>query len=95
MKAASTEIDVAYVANLARLDLSADETAVFREQLGDVLEYMAKLKEVSISGAENEVARPANDLRADQARDWFTAEQALANAPRQRDGLFIVPKVIE
>jgi aspartyl-tRNA(Asn)/glutamyl-tRNA(Gln) amidotransferase subunit C len=34
-------------------------------------------------------------FREDAARDWFTAEQALSNAPKQTDGLFIVPKVVE
>jgi aspartyl-tRNA(Asn)/glutamyl-tRNA(Gln) amidotransferase subunit C len=34
-------------------------------------------------------------FREDVPRDWFTAEQALSNAPRQANGLFIVPKVVE
>jgi aspartyl-tRNA(Asn)/glutamyl-tRNA(Gln) amidotransferase subunit C len=36
-----------------------------------------------------------NVFREDEPRDWFTAEEALRNAPRQRDHLFIVPKVVE
>jgi aspartyl-tRNA(Asn)/glutamyl-tRNA(Gln) amidotransferase subunit C len=36
-----------------------------------------------------------NVFRRDEARDWFGPEQALANAPREASGLFIVPKVIE
>ena len=36
-----------------------------------------------------------NVFREDAPRDWFTAEQALSNAPRQANGLFIVPKVVE
>jgi aspartyl-tRNA(Asn)/glutamyl-tRNA(Gln) amidotransferase subunit C len=95
MKPASSEIDVGYLANLARLDLSESETALFREQLGDVLQYMAKLNEVAIPRSEDAAALPTNELRADEPRDWFTAEEALSNAPRQRDHLFIVPKVIE
>jgi aspartyl-tRNA(Asn)/glutamyl-tRNA(Gln) amidotransferase subunit C len=112
------EIDVAYVANLARLELSEEETALFRDQLGDVLKYVAQLNNVQhlSSAAEsgegvsdgdramNEVRvdesldsapMTTNELRADEPRDWFTAEEALSNAPRQRDHLFIVPKVVE
>lgn len=121
MKPPSPDIDVAYVANLARLDLSEEETALFRDQLGDVLKYVAKLSPNNVqhvsSAAEsgrrvsdgdraiNEVRIDAlldsvpvtttNELRADEPRDWFTAEEALGNAPRQRDHLFIVPKVVE
>ena len=36
-----------------------------------------------------------NVFRKDEARDFFTQKDALANAPRQANGLFIVPKVIE
>ena len=93
------EIDVAYVANLARLDLSEEETALFQNQLGDVLKYVANLTRSTVAALIDvrPHASPAvtNELRADEPRDWFTAEEALSNAPRQRDHLFIVPKVVE
>jgi aspartyl-tRNA(Asn)/glutamyl-tRNA(Gln) amidotransferase subunit C len=89
----SPDIDVAYVANLARLELSEEETALFRDQLGDVLKYVAKLEPNNESLDSAPVT--TNALRADEPRDWFTAEEALSNAPRQRDHLFIVPKVVE
>jgi aspartyl-tRNA(Asn)/glutamyl-tRNA(Gln) amidotransferase subunit C len=91
----SPDIDVAYVANLARLELSEDETALFRDQLGDVLKFVAKLSEVPVDQSPDSVPVTTNELRADEPRDWFTAEEALGNAPRQRDHLFIVPKVVE
>jgi len=34
-------------------------------------------------------------FREDAPHDWFPAEQALSNAPRQANGLFVVPKVVE
>ena len=91
------ELDVAYVAKLARLRLTDDETRVFQEQLGRVLEYADKLREVDVSEVEAAAhSVPMFDVvREDKARDWFTAEEALANAPRQANGLFIVPKVVE
>ena len=92
-----TEIDVAYVAKLARLNLSDEETQLFQRQLGDVLKYAEKLSAVDVSHVE-----PAahgvpmfNVFREDLSRDWFTAEQALANAPRKRNNLFVVTKVVE
>jgi aspartyl-tRNA(Asn)/glutamyl-tRNA(Gln) amidotransferase subunit C len=36
-----------------------------------------------------------NVFREDEPRDWFTAQQALSNAPRKTNDLFIVPKVVE
>lgn len=93
----SSDLDVAYVARLARLNLTDAETALFQKQLGDVLKYADKLREVDVSHVEAAAhAVPIfNVFREDEARDWLTAEQALSNAPRQANGLFIVTKVVE
>ena len=93
----SDQFDVRYIAQLARLDLSDAEIAKFQSQLGQILSHVEKLRQVDVSGVEptahaNQVV---NVFRADEPRDWFTPEVALANAPRSANGLFIVPKVIE
>lgn len=94
---APEEIDVGYVAQLARMNLSPAEKELFQRQLSDVLHYIEKLRQVDVSGVEAAThAIPVfNVFRDDQPRDWFTAEQALANAPRKANNLFIVPKVVE
>lgn len=91
------DLDVAYVARLARLNLTDEETALFQKQLAHVLEDVGKLREVDVSQVEAAAhAVPIfNVFREDEARDWFTAEEALSNAPRQANGLFIVTKVVE
>jgi aspartyl-tRNA(Asn)/glutamyl-tRNA(Gln) amidotransferase subunit C len=93
----TSDLDVAYVARLARLNLTDAETELFQKQLGEVLKYADKLREVDVSHVEAAAhAVPMfNVFREDEARDWFTAEQALSNAPRQANGLFIVTKVVE
>jgi aspartyl-tRNA(Asn)/glutamyl-tRNA(Gln) amidotransferase subunit C len=95
--AKTSDLDVAYVARLARINLTDEETELFQKQLGDVLKYAEKLREVDVSDVEAAAhALPIfNVFREDEPRDWFTAEQALSNAPRQAKGLFIVPKVLE
>jgi len=95
--AKTSDLDVAYVARLARLNLTSQETELFQKQLGDVLKYAEKLREVDVSNIEAAAhALPIfNVFREDAPRDWFTAQQALSNAPRQANGLFIVPKVVE
>ncbi|MDQ2866839.1 MAG: Asp-tRNA(Asn)/Glu-tRNA(Gln) amidotransferase subunit GatC [Verrucomicrobiota bacterium] len=88
-------IDVAYVANLARLRLSEEESALFKDQLRDVLRYVEKLSEIDLPATDAGVAMRENVGREDEARPGFTSEQALANAPQTARHLFIVPKVIE
>jgi len=95
--AKTSDLDVAYIARLARLNLTGEETELFQKQLGDVLKYAEKLHEVDVSNVEAAAhALPIfNIFREDAPRDWFTAQQALSNAPRQANGLFIVTKVVE
>jgi aspartyl-tRNA(Asn)/glutamyl-tRNA(Gln) amidotransferase subunit C len=62
-----------------------------------VLKYIEKLHQADVSHVEAAAhALPIDNVfREDVPRDWFTAEEALSNAPRQANGLFIVPKVVE
>ena len=95
--AGASDLDVTYVARLARINLTEEEANAFQKQLGDVLKYVEKLREPD--GSHVEAAAHAlpifNVFREDAPRDWFTAEQALSNAPRKANSLFIVPKVVE
>ena len=91
----TSDLDVAYVARLARINLTADEAKTFQRQLDDVLKYVEKLRQVDVTGVDAAAHVLPVVFRADTPGDWFTAEQALSNAPRQANGLFIVPKVVE
>ena len=95
--AGTSDLDVAYVARLARLTVTEDEAQIFQKQLDDVLEYAEKLRQVDVTSVDAAAhALPVfNVFRDDSPRDWFTAEQALSNAPRQANGLFVVSKVVE
>ena len=94
---AANELDVRHVAQLANLNLTDEEAARFQEQIAHVVEHVAKLNEVDVSGVEISAHESPifNVFREDEPRDWFTAEEALSNAPRQANDLFIVPKVVE
>lgn len=94
---AAVQIDVKYVAHLARLALTPEEERKIGAQLGHVLEYIEKLKEVDVSGVEPTAhAFPmVNVTRPDEVRSCLSHEEAMRNAPAQANGLFIVPKIIE
>ena len=93
----SSDLDVGYVARLARINLTEDEAKIFQKQLDDVLKYVEKLREIDVTNIDAAAhALPVlNVFREDAPRDWFTAEQALRNAPRRANNLFVVPKVVE
>ena len=90
-------IDVKYVARLARLELTPEEEKKFGEQLGHILGYVEKLKELDVTGIEPTAhAMPrVNVVRADETRPSLPHADALRNAPSQANGLFVVPKIVE
>jgi aspartyl-tRNA(Asn)/glutamyl-tRNA(Gln) amidotransferase subunit C len=94
---AAAEIDVKYVAHLARIALTPDEEKKLAAQLGGILGYIEKLNELDVTNIEPTAhAVPmVNVTRADDLRPSLPHEDALRNAPRQANGLFIVPKIVE
>jgi len=93
----SAEIDVTYVAHLARISLSPEEEQKLSAQLGKILGHIEKLKEADVSGVEPTAhAFPLiNVTRADETRPSMSNEDALRNAPAKANGLFMVPKIVE
>ncbi len=90
-------IDVSYIARLAKLDLTADETARFSEDLNHILAYVAQLEQWDTTGVEpmyNPLPTP-DALRADVPAESLSNDAAIANAPAALDGQFRVPKVVE
>lgn len=90
-------IDVRYVAQLARLELSADEVSRYQTQLDHILEHVEQLNKIDISGVEPTAhAFPRfNVFRDDILKESFIPEKTLSNAPRESEQQFIVPKIIE
>lgn len=91
------DLNLDHVARLARLALTPEEKAKFAAQLGDVLTYIAQLKEVDVTGVEPTAhAFPvANVWAEDVAQPGLPVEEALRNAPARRDHQISVPKVVE
>ncbi len=92
-----TDLDIDHVANLARLALTPEEKATFSAQLRDVLSYIEQLKAVDVTGIEPTAhAFPLYNVWADDVpQPGLPVEEALRNAPAQRDHMIVVPKVVE
>ena len=90
------KIDVAYVANLARIQLTADELKTFQMQLTQIVDYVNDLKQVDVSAVEPmaHTELMANVLRKDEERSGLDRQVVLANAPAHDNEQFLVPKII-
>ena len=93
----TAHIDIEYIANLSRLTLTDEEKKLYATQLEDILGHFEKLNAIDVSD-EEPMAHPFpvfNVLGEDVASKPLTPEEALANAPKQRDNQLVVPKVVD
>ena len=97
MAASSKGIDVAHIANLARLQLSPEAAGKLAREMESIVGYVEMLSELDVSGIEpTALAVPrSNVIRDDVAGEPFPREAMLANAPATVDQELVrVPQVL-
>ncbi len=91
-------IDVKKVAELARLEFKEDELKVFSPQFENILEYISQIDELDLNNVEpmSSPLQSSQRFRDDKhINNGLTRDEVLSNAPKAKDGFFVVPKVIE
>jgi aspartyl-tRNA(Asn)/glutamyl-tRNA(Gln) amidotransferase subunit C len=85
------------VANLANIREPEERLAPLAAELSGILQWIEQLDEVDTDGVEpmTSAVAVALPMREDVATDGAAAADILANAPKARDGFFVVPKVVE
>ncbi len=88
---------IEYVGILAKLELSGEERERAKKDMADMLDYIDKLGELDTSGVEpmSHVFPVRNVFREDVVTNGNDREQTLANAPEEKDGMFVVPQTFE
>ena len=88
---------IEYVGILAKLELSEEEKEQAKKDMGSMLDYIDKLNELDTSGVEpmSHVFPVVNVFREDVVANGNVREKILANAPKEKDGSFVVPKTVE
>ncbi len=84
------------VANLARLELTADEEAKFTTQLGSILDYIEQLNQLDVTNVAptTRAIDVSNVTREDTLRPYPDREAILNSAPQQEGDFFRVPKIL-
>ena len=98
---ALTPQDISRIANLARLELSAEESERMLTQINGFFDVVEQMRAVDTTGVEP-LAHPvasiqdvALRLRDDAVSEPNQREANQQSAPAVERGLFLVPKVIE
>jgi aspartyl-tRNA(Asn)/glutamyl-tRNA(Gln) amidotransferase subunit C len=91
-----SEKDVQYVAKLARLEITDQETAKYTQQLGNILDYVQQLSKLDTSNVEPlaHVLDLKNVTRPDKVAPSLTQQEVLSNGPEIQSGHFRVPKIM-
>lgn len=94
---ALTDKEVAHIAKLARIRLTAEEVPHYANEINSILKWIEQLSEVDTTNVEPllSVSNQTLPWRADVVNDGNQQEAVLKNAPMQNYGCFAVPKVIE
>lgn len=81
---------------LAKLSVSGEERKKVIEEMEKILTYVEKLNELDTDGIEPLVhSMPeVNVFREDTVVNTDGRNEALLNAPRQKDGQYVVPKTV-
>lgn len=93
----SEKIDVRYVANLARMNVSDEECVTFQGQLENILGFIEQLKDADVDDADltTHVNPITDELREDISRDGLEQKDLMQNAPDSALGQIRVPKVVD
>ena len=92
------QIDFKTLAHQLMFDLSDDEVKDIENEFNTLLKQMDLMNAIDTDGVEPQVYCFEDEttfIRDDEVSNVFTQKQALANAPKVRDGHFVVPKVVK
>lgn len=88
---------ISYLEELARIRLSEEAEQKAKEDLQKILAYIDTLNELDTEGVEpmSHSFPIKNVMREDEVRPSTDRELILSNAPKQKDGCFMVPRTVE
>jgi len=89
--------EVEHIARLARLELSGEQKALYREQLEAILDHFARLQELDTKEVPPtaSVAVTKMPLRMDESRPGLPTEAVMINASKKEEEQFKIPPVFE
>ncbi|OHE71246.1 MAG: asparaginyl/glutamyl-tRNA amidotransferase subunit C [Verrucomicrobia bacterium GWC2_42_7] len=97
MDTSKHKIDIDYVAQLARIELSDAEKVKFSGQLENIITYCEKISQVNVDGIEpmSHSFPFYNVWEEDTPESTFAVEDVLLNAPKADEDQIVVPRVVE
>jgi aspartyl-tRNA(Asn)/glutamyl-tRNA(Gln) amidotransferase subunit C len=94
---AEVPIDIAYIARLARISLTNEESERFSAQFGRLFDFIRELQQLDVDHVHPtaQVIPLSNVMRDDALAPCLTQAEALANAPDREGPYFKAPRILE
>ena len=88
---------VTYLANLSKIEIEDAEKEKLVSEMSAIVELMDAMNEITIENDINLNGEGVNleSLREDEIVPSYDRELVLANASHEKDGFFVVPKIME
>ena len=91
MKLSEKQMD--YLEQMTMLRVPKEHRSKMMEDIGELIEYIESLRFVD-DEEEEDLVVVEEQLRNDEIKAEYTKEDMIANAPKEKDGTFVVPKTI-
>lgn len=87
---------VEYLENLSKLKFSEEERTLFETEFDSIIEFVNEISGLELpEGLDTDEAIALSELREDEEKPSLTREAVLMNAPKQKDGCYVTPLVVE
>ncbi|MDO8512720.1 MAG: Asp-tRNA(Asn)/Glu-tRNA(Gln) amidotransferase subunit GatC [bacterium] len=96
MEEVQKETIVPHLADLARIELTAEEQVRYERDITEIIEFVGKIANVKVSSQPltTTISGVSQVMRADQVEQSDLADSLLAQAPKTRNRLVLVPKIL-
>ena len=89
---------IEHLSKLALLELSEEEKEELSKQLGDILDYFAKLDDIDTNNVDpttHPIEGLSNVFRKDEPWESLSNEEATKNSKYKQDGYFKAPRILK
>ncbi len=88
---------ITYLAKLSKIEIDEAEKERLVSEMSAIVELMDTMNEVTMEANVNLNGEGVSlqDLRADEIVSSYNREVVLNNASHEKDGFFVVPKIME
>ena len=87
---------VEHLENLSKLKFSEEERTLFETEFDSIIEFVDEISGLELpEGLDTDETIALSELREDEEKPSLTREAVLMNAPKQKDGCYVTPLVVE